>query len=59
MLRLMGLERIRLLSNNPEKVKGLRAHGIDVVERVSLAIPAHDHNAFYLQTKAARAGHDL
>ena len=59
MLRLMGLERIRLLSNNPEKVKGLGAHGIEVAERVPLIIPAHDHNAHYLHTKATRAGHQL
>src|SRR3546814_3695844 len=40
MLSLLNVERIRLLSNNPDKVAGLQAAGIDVAERVPLKLPA-------------------
>lgn len=59
MLRLLGFSRVRLLTNNPEKVNGLQRCGIDVVERVPHAFPANPHNAHYLDAKAKRAGHDL
>ena len=59
MLREMGFARVRLLTNNPAKVAGLAACGIEVVERVPHAFPANGHNDRYLHTKAARAGHLL
>lgn len=59
MLSLLNIGRIRLLSNNPEKVAGLKAAGIDVVERVPLKLPANPHNAHYLETKRDRTGHIL
>jgi GTP cyclohydrolase II len=59
MLRALGVSRVRLLTNNPAKVEGLAACGIDVVERVPHAFPANGHNDRYLSTKAARAGHLL
>ncbi|UCH74937.1 MAG: GTP cyclohydrolase II [Rhodospirillales bacterium] len=59
MLRALGINRVRLLTNNPAKVKGLCACGIEVVERVPHAFPANAHNDRYLSTKAARAGHLL
>lgn len=59
MLRALGHQRIRLLTNNPAKVQALGAHGIEVVERVPHAFPANGHNAGYLSTKARRAGHML
>jgi GTP cyclohydrolase II len=59
MLSLIGVSRIRLLSNNPEKVLGLQAAGITVVERVPLALPSNPHNADYLATKRDRTGHIL
>jgi GTP cyclohydrolase II len=59
MLRLMGVEQVRLLTNNPEKVAGLRAAGIGVTERVPLKIAANPHNARYLDTKRDRSGHQL
>jgi GTP cyclohydrolase II len=58
-LRALGIARIRLLTNNPAKVEGLIASGIEVVERVPHAFPANGHNDHYLSTKAARAGHHL
>jgi GTP cyclohydrolase II len=57
MLRDMGFARVRLLTNNPEKVAALQACGIDVVERVPHAFPATAHNKAYLETKAKRSGH--
>ena len=58
-LRALGVTRVRLLTNNPAKVEGLAASGIEVVERVPHTIPANGHNDRYLRTKAARAGHLL
>lgn len=57
MLRQLGIQAVRLLTNNPEKVRGLEHCGIAVVERVPHAFPSNDHNARYLSTKAARFGH--
>ena len=57
MLRALGADRVRLLTNNPNKVDGLTAAGIDVVERVSHHMPANPHNADYLATKQRKSGH--
>lgn len=57
MLRRLGYPRIRLMTNNPNKVAALEAHGIDVIDRVPHAFPANGHNEEYLRTKAARSGH--
>lgn len=57
MLRLLGVRRVRLLTNNPEKVAGLEHCGIEVTERVPLAFPDNEHNRPYLETKARRFGH--
>lgn len=59
MLRQLGFTRVRLLTNNPEKVTALTKCGIDVVERVPHAFPANAHNERYLHTKAQRGGHLL
>lgn len=59
MLRLLALDRVRLLTNNPEKVAGLEAEGIAVAERLPLKITANPHNAHYLETKRDRTGHKL
>jgi GTP cyclohydrolase II len=57
MLRQLGFSRVRLMTNNPEKVAGLARCGITVTERVPHVIPANGHNEGYLRTKAARLGH--
>lgn len=57
MLRLLGVTRVRLLTNNPAKVAALSQHGIDVVERVPHIFPSNEHNSGYLRTKAAKSGH--
>jgi len=57
MLRLLGFSAVRLMTNNPEKLAGLAACGIEVVERVAHRFPANTHNALYLATKRTRTGH--
>lgn len=57
MLRKLGIDRVRLLTNNPAKVAGLEAAGMEVVERVAHHMPANPHNADYLATKRDRSGH--
>ena len=59
MLTLLGQAKVRLLTNNPEKVAQLANAGIEVVERVPHALPANPHNARYLATKRDRTGHQL
>lgn len=59
MLFQMGFSRVRLLTNNPEKVAALTRCGINVVERVPHVFPANGHNDRYLKTKATRSGHFL
>jgi GTP cyclohydrolase II len=56
-LRALGIDRVRLLTNNPAKAKGLETAGISVVERVPHTMPANPHNADYLATKRRRSGH--
>ena len=55
----LGLRRVRLLTNNPEKVAQLEAHGIDVAERVPLLVGVTEQNLGYLTTKRDRMGHQL
>ncbi|QNN68474.1 GTP cyclohydrolase II [Sphingomonas lutea] len=57
MLRALGVERVRLLTNNPAKVRGLEAAGIAVAERVAHHMPANPHNADYLAAKRKKSGH--
>ena len=58
-LRALGIGRIRLLTNNPQKVQAMVRLEVEVVERVPLVIPANPHNAKYLDTKARRFGHQF
>ena len=55
----LGLSRVRLMSNNPEKVRALEEMGLNVVERVSLEIPPTDAARSYLRTKKEKMGHLL
>lgn len=57
MLKLLGIAKVRLLSNNPDKVTQLSECGVEVQERVSLSLPANSHNQKYLDTKEKRCGH--
>jgi len=55
----LGLKDLKLMTNNPRKIVGLKAFGLEVVERVSLTVGEHDHNRRYLETKKRRLGHLL
>ncbi len=57
MLRTLGVTQVRLLTNNPGKVAGLQAAGIEVVDRVAHHMPANPHNQDYLATKRRKSGH--
>jgi len=56
-LRQLGFDRVRLMTNNPDKMAQLGRCGIEVAERVPHIIPSNDHNAAYLRAKAQRGGH--
>jgi GTP cyclohydrolase II len=58
-LRDLGATRVRLLTNNPEKVKGLEKGGIEVTERVPLVVADTEESSEYLAVKAARMGHQV
>ncbi|NLG85424.1 MAG: bifunctional 3,4-dihydroxy-2-butanone-4-phosphate synthase/GTP cyclohydrolase II [Firmicutes bacterium] len=58
-LRDLGLTKIRILTNNPRKLVGLGGHGLEIVERVPIQIPARPTNRFYLETKRKKLGHLL
>lgn len=58
-LRDLGIDAVRLLTNNPAKVAGLEAHGVRVVAREPLLVGASSENVRYLATKARRMGHVL
>ncbi len=55
----LGVRRIRLLTNNPRKVKGLEGYGLTIVERIPLEIPPGKYNCRYLATKKSKLGHYL
>ena len=59
MVRALGIASVRLMTNNPRKVEGLRAQGVVVSGRIPLVTPANRHNAAYLLTKQRRSGHLL
>jgi 3,4-dihydroxy 2-butanone 4-phosphate synthase/GTP cyclohydrolase II len=55
----LNMHKLRLITNNPKKVIGLEGYGLEIVERVSIEIPACQHNEKYLKTKADKLGHML
>lgn len=58
-LKDLGIRKIRLLTNNPRKIKGLEGYGLEVVERVPIQMPENEDNTGYLHTKQAKLGHML
>lgn len=58
-LKDLGIRQIRLLTNNPRKIKGLEGYGLEVVERVPIQMPENKDNTAYLHTKQAKLGHML
>ncbi|QFS47620.1 ribBA, 3,4-dihydroxy 2-butanone 4-phosphate synthase / GTP cyclohydrolase II [Nostoc sphaeroides CCNUC1] len=59
MLMDLGIKKIRLITNNPRKIAGVKGYGMEVVDRVPLLIEANDYNSYYLATKAKKLGHML
>ncbi|MEH2439788.1 bifunctional 3,4-dihydroxy-2-butanone-4-phosphate synthase/GTP cyclohydrolase II [Nostoc sp.] len=59
MLMDLGIKKIRLITNNPRKIAGVKGYGLEVVDRVPLLIEANDYNSYYLATKAKKLGHLL
>jgi 3,4-dihydroxy 2-butanone 4-phosphate synthase/GTP cyclohydrolase II len=59
MLMDLGIKKIRLITNNPRKIAGLKGYGLQVVDRLPLLIEANDYNSYYLATKAQKLGHML
>jgi GTP cyclohydrolase II len=59
MLQALRVKSIKLMTNNPAKLSGLREHGIHVAGRIAAVVPPNRHNAGYLATKQQRAGHWL
>jgi 3,4-dihydroxy 2-butanone 4-phosphate synthase/GTP cyclohydrolase II len=55
----LGLTSIRLLTNNPRKVVGLKGYGLEIVERIPLEVPVSEHTHKYLETKRDKLGHLL
>lgn len=58
-LKDLGVRHIRLMTNNPRKIKGLEGYGLEVVERVPIQMPENKDNARYLHTKQEKLGHLL
>lgn len=59
MLRTLRIQSVRLLTNNPDKIRQLTKRGVVITERVPLVTPVTEYNRFYLETKRSRAGHLL
>ena len=59
MLKMIGVNRVQLLTNNPGKLEALSEGGVEVCARIALHTEIHPENRRYLATKAARAGHWL
>jgi 3,4-dihydroxy 2-butanone 4-phosphate synthase/GTP cyclohydrolase II len=55
----LGVRKMRLMTNNPRKIKGIQGYGLEVVERVPIEIPPRKENGFYLATKKEKLGHLL
>lgn len=58
-LRDMGVSKMRLMSNNPQKRTGLIGYGLEIVENVALEIKSNKHNELYMKTKRDKMGHTL
>ncbi len=55
----LGLSSIRILTNNPKKIRGLEGYGLSVSAQIPIEHAPNEHNEAYLRTKAERMGHTL
>jgi 3,4-dihydroxy 2-butanone 4-phosphate synthase/GTP cyclohydrolase II len=55
----MGVQKMRLMTNNPTKRAGLIGYGLEIVENVALEVSPNPHNKKYLDTKKVKMGHEL
>jgi 3,4-dihydroxy 2-butanone 4-phosphate synthase/GTP cyclohydrolase II len=55
----LGLSSIRIITNNPKKIRGLEGYGLSVSAQIPIVHPPNEHNEAYLRTKAQRMGHTL
>ena len=58
-LNLLGIKKMRLMTNNPVKRIGLEGYGLEIVENVPIEVTPNKYNRFYMHTKKERMGHDL
>jgi 3,4-dihydroxy 2-butanone 4-phosphate synthase / GTP cyclohydrolase II len=58
-LKDLGIKQIKLLTNNPRKIKGLKGYDLEVVDRVPIQMPTREENEHYLKTKHSKLGHLL
>jgi 3,4-dihydroxy 2-butanone 4-phosphate synthase / GTP cyclohydrolase II len=58
-LKDLGIRQIKLLTNNPRKIKGLKGYDLEVVDRVPIQMEAREENENYLKTKHSKLGHLL
>ncbi|MBY6038019.1 bifunctional 3,4-dihydroxy-2-butanone-4-phosphate synthase/GTP cyclohydrolase II [Fictibacillus nanhaiensis] len=58
-LKELGIRKMKLLTNNPRKIAGLKGYDLEVTERVALQMPHHENNEDYLKTKKSKLGHML
>ena len=58
-LRELGLGKLKLITNNPKKRKGLEGYGLEIIENLPLVVEPNKHNRFYLETKRDKMGHFL
>ncbi|MBT2683907.1 bifunctional 3,4-dihydroxy-2-butanone-4-phosphate synthase/GTP cyclohydrolase II [Bacillus sp. ISL-37] len=58
-LKDLGIKQIKLLTNNPRKIKGLKGYDLEVVDRVPIQMPTREENENYLKTKHSKLGHLL
>jgi GTP cyclohydrolase II len=59
MLEFLGVESVRLMTNNPAKVEGLRELGVEVTGRIPIVVPTSAMAAKYVETKRRRMGHEV
>ena len=58
-LRDLGVAKMKLMTNNPQKRTGLIGYQLEIVENISLEIDSNKHNELYLKTKKEKMGHKL